>query len=410
MQSPHDSNQSLNYQTKRQRGRPRKTKVESSNESTQFKNNTNKRRTNSNKLQRNLNYNLRSSHKTFQPQINISNNDVINNTQDTQQTITEAHLPINTAILKQPNFKQTNEMEHTTNKPNSATIKSPTQKTPFSMRNYLSPTPNQDEHHPTGSSDDQLPEELESIFNQQLIAAMINRDTVLREIRDCILNNDQARCKQLSKQIYAKWNSLSVNNGCILVDNKLAIPNILKDSVIDVLHSTHPGAWGMTELGQRLWWPFINRYLINKSKTCRPCTEFGKNLKSIIKKSDWNPLPPCSEPNEEIQLDFAGPMFDGQGREVYFLACIDRFSKFPTLKLVANANGPNIEKFPNKYITQHGVYKNIRLDQARCLKGNKIQQLCKRYNINLIYAPANDHRPIGLVERLIQTVKRRLGA
>ena len=178
--------------------------MESSNESTQIKNNTDKRRTNTNKLQTNLNYNLRSSHKTFQPQINIANNDVINNTQDTQQTITEAHLPINTAILKQPNFKQANKMEHTTNKPNSATIKSPTQKTPFSMRNYLSPTPNQDEHHPTISSDDQLPKQLESILNQHLIAAMINRDTVLREIRDCILNNDQARCKQLSKQIYAK--------------------------------------------------------------------------------------------------------------------------------------------------------------------------------------------------------------
>ena len=256
-------------------------------------------------------------------------------------------------------------MEHTTNKPNSATIKSPTQKTPISMRNYLSPTPNKDELHPTSSSDDQLPQELDIIFNKQLIAAMINRDTVLREIRDCILNNDQARCKQLSRQIHAKWNSLSVNNGCILVENKLAIPNILKDSVINVLHSTHPGAWGMTELGQRSWWPFINRDLINKSKTCRPCTEFGKNLKSIIKKSDWSPLPPCSEPNEEIQLDFGGPIFDGQGSEVYFLACIDRFSKFPTLKLVANANGPNIEKFLNRYITQHGVPRNIRLDQAR---------------------------------------------
>ena len=92
---------------------------------------------------------------------------------------------------------------------------------------------------------------------------MINRDTVLREIRDCIINEDQARCKSLSKQIHAKWGSLSVNNGCMLVDNKLAIPNILKESVMDVVHSTHPGAWGMTELGQRLWWPFIDRDLIN---------------------------------------------------------------------------------------------------------------------------------------------------
>ena len=156
-------------------------------------------------------------------------------------------------------------MKHRTNNPNSATAKSPVQKTSFSMRNYLSPTPKSS--HPT--SDDQISKQLESVFNQQLIAAIINRDTVLREIRDCIINEDQARCKSLSKQIYAKWGSLSVINGCILVDKKLAI-----------LHATLPGAWGMTELGQRLWWPFINRDLINQSKTCRPCTVFGKNLKS----------------------------------------------------------------------------------------------------------------------------------
>ena len=367
-----------------------------------------------NKFQKTNKYNLRNSHKIFQPQPNETNYDVTNNKQDTQQTNTQAHLPINTAISKQQfnsnkHLNSANEMENTTNNPEITTTNSPVQKTLFSMRNYLSPTPKQEDHQPITTANDQLLNQLDSIFNKDLIAAMINRDTVLREIRDCIINEDQARCKSLSKQIHAKWGSLSVNNGCILVDNKLAIPNILKESVMDVLHSTHPGAWGMTELGQRLWWPFINRDLINKSKTCRPCTEFGKNLKSILRKSDWTPLPPCSEPNEEIQLDFGGPIFDGQGREVYFLACIDRFSKFPTLKLVSNANGSNIEKFLNKYITQHGVPRNIRLDQARCLKGNKIQQLCKRNNIELIYAPANDHRPIGLVERLIQTVKRRLG-
>ena len=407
MVSSHDSNNPPKYQPKWQRGRPRKTKVESSNDSTQTKGNNDKRCTITNKLQKTNKYNLRSSHKTFQPQPNKTNHDVTNNKQDTQQTNIQAHLPINTAISKQQSnsnkqLNLANEMEHTTNNPDNTSTKSPVQKTPFSMRNYLSPTPKEDDHHSTTTANDQLPKQLDSKFNQHLIA-------VLREIRDCILNEDQARCKSLSKQIYVKWGRLSVNNGCILVDNKLAIPNILKESVMDVLHSTHPEAWGMIELGQRLWWPFINRDLINKSKTCRPCTEFGRNLKSILGKSDWTPLPPCSEPNEEIQPDFGGPIFDGQGREVYFLSWNDRFSKFPTLKIISNANGPNIEKFLNKNITQHGVPKNIRLDQARCLKGNKIQQLCKRNNIELIYAPANDHRPIGLVERLVQTVKRRLG-
>ena len=79
-------------------------------------------------------------------------------------------------------------------------------------------------------------------------------------------------------------------------------------------------------------------------------------------------MEPCVEPNEEIQIDFGGPIVDGQGREVYFLACIDRFSKFPSLKLYNHANAINVEHFLNKYMSIHGVPRSIRKDQARCQK------------------------------------------
>ena len=36
------------------------------------------------------------------------------------------------------------------------------------------------------------------------------------------------------------------------------------------------------------------------------------------------------------------------------------------------------------------------------------ETFCTENNIELIYAPANDYRAIGLVERLIQTIKRQL--
>ena len=114
---------------------------------------------------------------------------------------------------------------------------------------------------------------------------MTNRDSVLTEIRDCIIQNKERRCKAVSKQIYAHWNQLSANDGCLLLDNRLTIPITLKEAVIDVIHAIHPGSLGMRETGTRLCWPFINRDLINKAITCLPCTEFGKNLKSIIPKT-----------------------------------------------------------------------------------------------------------------------------
>ena len=110
-----------------------------------------------------------------------------------------------------------------------------------------------------------------------------------------------------------------------------------------------------------------------------------------------------------IQIDFGGPIANEKDQDIYFLACIDRFSKYPSVEVVDKANGPNIIKFLDDYIQIHGVPRNIRLDQARCLIGYKVKNFCKQHNINVITAPANDHRAIGLVERLIQTIKRRLG-
>ena len=56
----------------------------------------------------------------------------------------------------------------------------------------------------------------------------------------------------------------------------------------------------------------------------------------------------------------------------------------------------------------HGIPRAIRLDQARCQTGQQIEAFCSQNNIQLIEAPIHDHRAIGLVERLIQTIKNRL--
>ena len=124
--------------------------------------------------------------------------------------------------------------------------------------------------------------------------------------------------------------------------------------------------------------------------------------------SKWKPLFNCSEPNEEIQIDFGGAITNEKGQVTHFLACIDRFSKYPTVGVFEKANKPNVIKFLDEYIHIHGVPRNIRLDQARCLIGYNVKNFCKQHNINIFTAPANDHRANGLVERLMQTIKRRL--
>ena len=52
--------------------------------------------------------------------------------------------------------------------------------------------------------------------------------------------------------------------------------------------------------------------------------------------------------------------------------------------------------------------RSSRCDQAQAFKAREFELYCKDKNIKLILAPAGDHRLTGTVERLIQTIKRRI--
>ena len=195
---------------------------------------------------------------------------------------------------------------------------------------------------------------------------------------------------------------------CVCTDDRIAIPNSVKEAYVETINATHPGSWRMTDMVTHAWWPYIHRDIITKLAKCNPCVKIGKNLKSFIPASKWAPWILCKVPNEEVQIDFGGPIYNEKNQEFYFLACIDRFSKFPTAEVFDRGNADNILKFLQEYALLHGIPRSIRLDQARCQTGQQIKAFCNQNNIQLIESPLHDHRATGLVERLIQTIKNRL--
>ena len=151
--------------------------------------------------------------------------------------------------------------------------------------------------------------------------------------------------------------------------------------------------------------------LIVKQTECKPYTAIGKNRKSIITAKQFRPLIPCVEPNQEIQIDFGvifGVFFYEKGNEVIFLAALDHFPKYTTACIYEKANDPNVMEFLDMYNENHGVPRSIQLDPAKCPVGNQVKTFCNKNNIEIFEAPVNNHHAIGLVERLLQTIKNRL--
>ena len=201
---------------------------------------------------------------------------------------------------------------------------------------------------------------------------------------------------------------MSVNHGCLCIDERIEVPEAIKDAVLEDIHSMHPVSFAIVSLRENILWPYIHRDILAKASEGNTCTEIGKNLKPVTSNSKRSLLPICFESNDEIQIDFGGPIINEKGIEQNFITSGDRHSKYPTVEIVDNASSTNFIKLFSTYIYNHGVHRAMRLDQARCFTGKKFETFCTENSIEAIYKPANDQREIGLVERHIQTIKRQL--
>ena len=124
--------------------------------------------------------------------------------------------------------------------------------------------------------------------------------------------------KKIAPGIKQYYKLMSVQKGVVLVDNRIAVPSDLRQAVLTHLHLDHPGQIAMIDAASYLWWPRMHRQIIEKAEKCDDCIQTGKNLKSLQPYSEWQKLPKLTRPNEEFQLDFAGPLFPGQKTKTFY--------------------------------------------------------------------------------------------
>ena len=132
-------------------------------------------------------------------------------------------------------------------------------------------------------------------------------------------------------------------------------------------------------------------------------------LNIYIPKNESKPLAQLTQLGQELQLDYAGPLEDKKGKKIHLLTAIDRYSKFPSVKITKSTGRKSSVKFLRTHIDTHGIPESIRTDQFSGFKGKLLKRFCSESNIEHKFCPVGDHRGCGLVDQTIQTKKLRLG-
>ena len=66
-----------------------------------------------------------------------------------------------------------------------------------------------------------------------------------------------------------------------------------------------------------VWWLRLHRQVVGIAKSCPHCQTADKNIKTILKQKQVGELPKCTEANQEIAIDHAGPFQNAIGAKKY---------------------------------------------------------------------------------------------
>ena len=146
----------------------------------------------------------------------------------------------------------------------------------------------------------------ENHCSKKMLQIMTREDKVLRDLIETIKTNRPMGIHGAYMKIYAK--DLHVKEDLFFLDNKLAVPATIRGTFNSMLHETHPGQFGMKSLAKYLWWPHIYREIYHHGRTCSHCLKAGKNIKVLLGTHNISKLPTLTFANDEINLDFAGPL------------------------------------------------------------------------------------------------------
>ena len=245
--------------------------------------------------------------------------------------------------------------------------------------------------------------EFEFIMGLKTLIAKAAIDPELTRVRNSMRREDRETIPDGYRTVFDK---LSIRWGLVFVDDQIVVPIDLRRKLLDIIHFGHSRITKMNAEAKIFWWPGMKQDIENKVKDCTACLASGKNLNYQLPKKHYGKLEKLTEPGQEIQIDFTGKLHNKKiNGDVQILIAIDRFSKWPTVKICKSAETKEVIIFLSSNFKLYGIPEKIKSDKGGAFVSKEYREFCKNRNIEIEYCTARIHTGNGTVERAIQTLK-----
>ena len=174
------------------------------------------------------------------------------------------------------------------------------------------------------SHEDQVTVNVMFINGDQFInASMVSREKEKDLVLSKVLHFTQHGCPEKPEPLFQLYHNkrleLIQEDGILLWNSRVVVPEVLRTLLLKDLHAEHLGMVKMKQLARKyLWWPGLDKEIEETVKLCHSCQEAAK-APPAPNPASWS-WP--GGPWKRLHLDFAGPYLSKM-----YLVIVDAYSK-----------------------------------------------------------------------------------
>ncbi|XP_055590370.1 uncharacterized protein K02A2.6-like [Uranotaenia lowii] len=200
------------------------------------------------------------------------------------------------------------------------------------------------------------------------------------------------------RQFYPHRESLSVIQNCLMMTDRLVIPECFRQRILKQLHRVHPGIERMKAIARsHVFWPKIDAAIETFVKQCGNCASHSKSPPKLPPQ----PWPQAKTPWERIHVDFAGPFFDQ-----HFLVVVDAHSKWPEIRILRSPSTSAVVEFLEELFARFGNPSTIVSDNGSQFTSEQFSSFCASNGIQHLRSAPYHPQSNGQAERFVDTLKR----
>lgn len=203
------------------------------------------------------------------------------------------------------------------------------------------------------------------------------------------------KLNSVEKNFYDRKSELTILQGCLLVEERVVIPENLKASVLKELHRGHSGIVRTKQLARGIvYWKGLDNDIENIVKNCENCQLAAKQPQKV----PLNPWPTPERVWQRVHIDYAGPM-DG----FYLLVVVDSLSKWPEVVMTRSISASTTVKILDTIFARNEFPETLVSDNGTQFSSKEFREMCENYGIEHLKTAPYHPQSNGRAERFVDT-------